>query len=90
MSVFLSGEPGSASDVRAAAERALLQFASILIDGGATEAELASRFAELEVVITPLHAGRILAQLSKLGLARIGSSTGEPSIRTCLRAPCGD
>jgi hypothetical protein len=79
MNVFLSGEPGSATDVRAAAERALLQFASILIDGGATEAELASRFAELDVVITPLRARRILAQLGHLGLAGIASVTSDAS-----------
>ena len=79
MHVFLSGEAESGADVRVAAARALLQCASILIDGGATAAELASRFAQLEVLITPDHAQRILGQLGELGLARIASTTGDAS-----------
>ena len=77
--VFLSADAGSATNVRIAAERALLQCASILIDAGATADELAFRFGDLEAAVTPDRAQRMLAQLGQLGLARIASTPGETS-----------
>jgi hypothetical protein len=79
MKVFLHAEAGSATDVHVAAERAVLQCASILIDAGATGDQLASRFAELGVVVAPDRAQRILGQLGELGLARIASTPGDAS-----------
>ena len=58
-------------------ERALIAAALVLIDQGATAAELAERFAWLEAARRPEGAAALLGHVARLGLARIAAGEGD-------------